>query len=166
MKSYSDQKQKHLKLDAALLGGDGAVLWLVGQLTTDLMVLCTARILFPMENLMHLTSPLSSILRTMHTLTLMFFIRCSDFRWQRAFSPRLPEGNAALVIGTLDHDPCGSAWTHRKHLQTQTTTSITHQVSESDPNLASSAIIFGPWGDKKKKKINARAGASIAYMYR
>lgn len=32
-------------------------------LTTDFEVLWTAKILIPMENLMHLTSPLSSILR-------------------------------------------------------------------------------------------------------
>lgn len=35
-------------------------------LTTDFRVLWTARILFPMENLMHFTSPLSSILRRNH----------------------------------------------------------------------------------------------------
>lgn len=35
-------------------------------LTTDFRVLWTAKILFPMENLMHFTSPLSSILRRNH----------------------------------------------------------------------------------------------------
>lgn len=81
-------------------------------LTTDFGVLWTARILFPIENFMHLTSPLSSILWrnniTCWAVTDAFKLLTSH---------QVPEGNTAFVIWALHHDTCGSPWTHRKHLQ-------------------------------------------------
>lgn len=81
-------------------------------LTTDFEVLWTAKILIPIENLMHFTSPLSSILwrnSNIHshmTDTLKLWM-----------SYLVPEGNTAFVIRALHHDTRGSPWTHRKHLQ-------------------------------------------------
>lgn len=82
-----------------------------GFLTTDFEVLWTAKILIPIENLMHFTSPLSSILWKQYSFK---HDRDTLKLWM---SYLVPEGNTAFVIRALHHDTRGSPRTHRKHLQ-------------------------------------------------
>lgn len=70
----------------------------VPELTTDLEVLCTARILLPMENLMHFTSPLSSIL-TSQTHSLHKHSRFTDLN---TASERIAPVSASPVTLTSD----------------------------------------------------------------